>query len=143
MNGHYVAAIDLAKYFWKNGGPFDIWLTSNRAVGEVIREHDVHPVAPEDLFWDAAVPMAEMDQVRGATGKSQDQTALRLKPRPFPGGIRAAHLHYKGEVYMLTNKQWNDFSNRMVGELRERLSNARDIGFQQLTQLAEAMGPIG
>lgn len=44
------------------------------------------------------------------------------------GGKRFAHLHYRGEIYMLNREQWQSFTGRIKNDLIE--GSTRSITFQ-------------
>ena len=38
------------------------------------------------------------------------------------GGKRTPHLHYKGEIYLLNEKQWKDFSSKVLQDFSKKLA---------------------
>jgi transposase len=58
------------------------------------------------------------------------------------GGIRVPHLHYKGELYLLNKKQWNEFSGEILKEFSKKLAETKTVNFGQLMDLSETMNEI-
>ena len=59
------------------------------------------------------------------------------------GGKRFAHLHYRGEIYMLNREQWQSFTARVKDDLIDRLRTANTISVEQMIDLNDAIDPIG
>ena len=53
-------------------------------------------------------------------------------PFPFPGGIRGPHIHFEKNIYLLDEKQWRDFSGRIMKDIQSRIANANSVSFDQL-----------
>ncbi|MGA2169374.1 MAG: hypothetical protein ABSG62_14285 [Terracidiphilus sp.] len=51
------------------------------------------------------------------------------------GGWPGLHLHYSGQMYPLTNAQWESFSKPLVKQLAAKLNEANTITFEQFTAL--------
>jgi hypothetical protein len=58
------------------------------------------------------------------------------------GGIKAPHIHYDGETYFLTDKQWNEFSKTIIKGFQNKLAHAKGINFDQLMNLSDVMSEI-
>ena len=102
-------------------------------IGKFIREQKLKPVAAEDL---PAHPFLAAEQPAPAT-------RAIVRPRPFPGGLRSPHLHFKGNIFLVNQEQWKDFSGAVIKQYQERLSNAGNIGFDQLMDVATGMETLG
>ena len=137
-------------YYFKNGGRMDFFLTN--AYVEIVRtaiaEYGLTAVAQEKAASTAAVAMdgGAVKSVRDANIGAKP--ALANMPRTGPcsggrcGGIRVPHVHYEENVYLLTDKQWNAFSQKVIKNFQDKLSNAKGVNFEQLMKLSEAMGDI-
>jgi hypothetical protein len=55
------------------------------------------------------------------------------------GGDRGPHLHYKGNLYLLNERQWRDFTGRIKREFSARLEAAETIGFEQILDMDEIL----
>lgn len=58
------------------------------------------------------------------------------------GGIRAPHLHYNGEIYLLNKEQWNKFSGEIIKDFSKKLAETKSVNFSQLMELSEVMSEI-
>jgi hypothetical protein len=74
--------------------------------------------------------------------KGETSTSLKPHKPPIPGGIKAPHVHYNGETYMLNDEQWIAFSQKIIKGFQEKLAHAKGINFDQLMQLSDVMSEI-
>jgi len=58
------------------------------------------------------------------------------------GGMKAAHLHYHGEVYALNEAQWREFSSKIVTDLSKKLAGAKNISFTEFGKVADAVNEV-
>jgi hypothetical protein len=82
-----------------------------------------------------SAPVGEVNAAAKAQLKS-------LKRKPFPGGIRAAHVHYNGDVFLLNKEDWKEFSGRIVEELKTKMADAHAISYDQLMNLSDNVQEI-
>jgi len=115
---------------WKYGGRADLWIRNIAVVNEFITKNNLKPVPAGHL------PMPIM-----ASELPPSPTAKRTlpKPVPFPGGIRFAHLHYQGNIYVLTDDQWKEFAGRMLKDFQSKLATVKTINFEQAIELSAAI----
>ncbi len=124
--------LELARVrIWRFGIPAPIWIEHAGRIRDLIKKHNMEPIAPELLpaLDIAAAPMIEP----GAKA-----APVRPVPRPFPGGLRIAHFHMGAAVYGVDQKVWREFSASVVESVRARLDAARPLGVEQLVELSEA-----
>lgn len=119
--------------WWRFGIPADFWLKNIKMIEQVIREQKLAPVSAESL------PEMPLSPTSGVAMEEKGKAALRIKPRPFPGGIRIPHLHFKGDIYLLNEKQWAEFSGKVVKDFQAKLSKANTVSFEQVIEISEAM----
>jgi len=119
----------ISQFIWKYGGRFDYWIQKIDRVGRYIERFGLKPVGREHL------PMVTADE--------GDTAALRVIGPSFPGGIRTAHFHYGGNIYMLNAEQWQEFSKDVILDMRKKLDRAGEVierggsvGFSQLLDLS-------
>ncbi|MCL2134660.1 MAG: hypothetical protein FWH37_03780 [Candidatus Bathyarchaeota archaeon] len=55
------------------------------------------------------------------------------------GGIKYPHLHCEGEIYKLTNDQWNQFAIIALEELRNKFAKVNTISFDNFVKFAEVV----
>ena len=78
---------------------------------------------------------------------SEQQKAAAMQPMIYfdPdiwGGKRFAHLHYRGDIYMLNREQWQSFTARIKDDFITRLHAANSISVEQIQDLNDAIDPI-
>ena len=108
---------------WIYGGPRDIWVNRVEAIGAFITSHKLKPAPMEDFLAQSM-------------NFGLEETAKAVRPRPFPGGLRSPHLHFKGDVYLTNAEQWKAFSGAMIKQYQEKLGRAGTVSFDQLMDVA-------
>jgi len=119
---------------WIYGIPAPIWLKNIDMISEFISKNMLKPVQPESL--------PNIQPVR-AESAEQVNASLIIDRRPYPGGIRIPHLHFGGELYLVKEELWREFSGRIVKEFQAKLANAKGISFEDAMELSEAVDSIG
>ena len=72
----------------------------------------------------------------------QKKAPLRLRVPAIPGGIRIPHLHFRGDVYLLNEKQWKDFSIKVIKDFQAKLSRVNTVSFEQEMEISEAVDSL-
>jgi hypothetical protein len=118
-----------------NGGRWDIWLTQRDYIGGLIKEFRVKPIEAEHLVEFGFTPsLKEIKEAEKAV-----VTRPILWDPGIRGGIRVPHLHYKGQAYLLDEKQWDAFSKKVIADAQAKLANVKVVSFDNLAQLAAAV----
>ena len=117
---------EIRRWRWLVGIPADFWLSHAEMVGKFIDEHDLQPAN------------MHMKQVTAQAKRAIDINDL-INPW---GGRKLAHLHYRGELYVLNEKQWQEFTTNITREFSSKLAKAGTISFDQFIKLSDAMEPI-
>jgi len=124
--------------YWKYGGLWDLWVHDVSLVRDFIKRHKLEAIGKQELLARKHVLDAPMMAVPVAT-----EAQPGLIPRiGYPGGMRAPHLHYGGEIYSLDRAQWREFAEGTLHTLRERLAEVKTVGFEQLMELSEAVSSV-
>ena len=118
---------------WLYGGPWDLWVRRVDMISKFIRQQKLKPVAAGDL---PAHPFLAAEQPAPAARAT-------VRPRPFPGGLRSPHLHFKGDIYLVNQQQWGLFSGAVIKQYQDKLAKAGTVGFGQLMDVAEGMEALG
>ena len=126
---------------WFIGIPVDFWLTNARIIKDVIKENRLKPVAAESLHHEFMYGMKRFEFEAENEPMMASEDNFRL-PFPFPGGIRVPHLHYKGDLFILDEKQWGNFSQKIVEGLQQKLTTANSVNFEQVVILSEAIDAL-
>lgn len=58
------------------------------------------------------------------------------------GGMKMAHLHYRGEVYALNEAQWKEFSSKIMMDFSKKLAGAKNVSFNEFSAVANAMNEV-
>ena len=80
--------------------------------------------------------------IKATSAEASDREKMIYYDPDIWGGKRFAHLHYRGEVYMLNREQWQSFTARVKDNLIDRLHTANNISVEQLLDLNDAIDPI-
>lgn len=134
MIGQY-SPLPYERWRWWVGIPRDFWMVNVGFIGDFIKKNNLKPVEPEVLMGDDPVPVGLPEPNRPATAV--------FRPRPFPGGMKAAHLHFRGDLYRVTSEQWADFSKNVVRTFTDKLKNAGAVSFDKVIELSDAIDTIG
>ncbi len=118
---------------WIFGLPAPFWLKNGRMIEEIVHKNQLKPV-PAGSLPDVVGMMAETTETRAP---------LVVDKRPYPGGIRVAHLHFKGDIYLLEENLWREVSGKMVKEFQAKLSKVNTVNFEQAMELSETMESLG
>lgn len=122
---------------WIFGMPVPFWLKNIKMIEQVIREWKLEPVPAESLMTE--VPLAPLGVMSG----EQEKAPLRIRPRSIAGGIRIPHLHFREDIYLLDEKQWRDFSSKVVKDFQAKLAKVNTVSFEQVMEISEAVDSLG
>ena len=149
----------ISPIIWKYGRPAELWIRNEAFIKKFISTNKLQALSPESLAGIAPVAGGiiiegrvlrsfAMEEVLGAETsrtmlKSSTKSKLPVKfpfpPFPFPGGIKGAHIHFQGEVYLLNGKQWEGFSSSIMKDIQNRIANAGSVNFEQVMEISEVM----
>lgn len=121
---------DLLHLKW--GGRWDFWLSELPVVARFIDAH-ARELTKVRVAGQAPVAVAAESELSPA------ETRRALIWDPTRGGMRMPHLHYSGEIYMLNDHQWADFSKGALSALVQRLGKAQAVPFEKVMELSESM----
>jgi len=114
---------------WIGGIPAPVWLRERDRIGKLIKEWGLKPL-PEKTFQAAELRMA-----------AGPKTLPKLPP--MPGGIKIAHLHFDGDVFMLNDEQWQKFAGGVIVEgMKAKLNKTRSISFEQAMELSTVVDSL-
>lgn len=118
--------------FLKIGGRFDFWMSQLAVVGRYV---DAHAGELTKVQVAAQGPVAFAAESRISTAAS----GRVMIWDPTRGGMRMPHLHYAGEIYLLNESQWADFSKGALSALGEKLGKAQKVSFENVMHMSEGM----
>ena len=58
------------------------------------------------------------------------------------GGLISPHLHFRGNVYVLTTEQWVRFSAPILENLKAKLNSAKAVSFGKMLAVSESVNSI-
>ena len=126
------------RWRWWIGLPRPFWISHQAQIGNFIEAHQLRPIDQKGLIWDEAMPAGPSGQ------QLEAEEALPIQwPRPYPGGLRFAHVHHGVELYALDADQWRAFSDGVLDTVRDRISRAKEVGLVDLVELADAVDGLG
>jgi hypothetical protein len=121
------------KWWWKFGKPADIWMEHHQMIGELIKKFDLQAVPVEHL---SGHEMSALGMAKG------EKAAAAIRDLSIRGGIRLPHLHYKGETYLLNQKQWQTFTEKVVEDFKNKLVNAKRVSVEQVIEVSESLNSL-
>jgi hypothetical protein len=126
----------------RNGGRREFWLTHLGVVASFIKENALKPVDAKHLGIGS--PGLSLEAVAGVAGPyagtPTTQTLLLWDPRH--GGWPMPHLHYAGEMYALTESQWEQFSKNAMAGFADKLRKTERVTFNQLMEVSGACAEL-
>lgn len=126
---------------WWIGLPAPLWLVSRNVIARFIEKKGLKAVPRINLLGDDPIPIFGPGPAGENPGPAVAARAF-IDRRPFPGGIRIPHLHFEGEIYTLSQQDWQEFAGERVGELREKLGQVGTVGFDELVELSNAIDTL-
>jgi hypothetical protein len=115
----------------KNGGRWDFWTSHVDVVRQFVDKRG-QELMKVQLVGQPPAARATEPMERGA------KAAHVLMWDPTRGGMRMPHLHYAGEILLLNQSQWAEFSAGAVAAVTARMTQAKQVTFESLMQLSEA-----
>jgi len=67
------------------------------------------------------------------------KAAARVKPRPFPGGMRIPHFHLRDDIFLLDDRQWDVVSKALLDTFQQKLAGMQRVSFDQVMDISETM----
>jgi hypothetical protein len=117
------------------GGKRALFVRYAHIVADLIKDFKLQPIK-EELLTPTIRMAGEAKAVPSA------EVLQHIDPGIY-GGKRFAHLHFRGEVFMLNREQWQAFTGRVKNDLIERLHAADAISVEQFQDLSDAVDAIG
>lgn len=126
--------------FW-GGVPADIWQQLAPSIGQLVA--GATPIKAGDML----TTPNQMDLLAAgatATSLSAAKTETKAKATTNPldvfdirGGMKAPHVHYKGDIYMLNEAQWKRFSSLVIDGFKAKLDAAGSVSFDTVMGIAD------
>jgi hypothetical protein len=143
MNGHnlddYLFGPSWRWRKWIWGIPADIWIKNAGISERLIKAGQATRIDPQSLppIGDIA---GGITPVAREAEKSKAPAILKIQ---FPGGIRFAHLHYKGDVYQVSPEGWKEFTQVVMDGMMQKLKAAKGVSFEQVMEVSSSIDALG
>jgi hypothetical protein len=128
-------------WWWKYGRPKDMWATFEHEIGIFIEKNKIaamsHEAAQSLIIGEVGGGMAAPAAIAMKSASSSPMERIW-----WHGGMRGPHLHYKNNIYVLTDKQWKEFTRPILKTFGEKLATTRSISFRDMTDIAGMMNGI-
>ena len=80
----------------------------------------------------------EMNQKR-----SLELNPLHIAPPWWKyGGMKLAHVHLNGQIYLLKDEQWREFSKRILADIQNKLKDAKGVSFENTLDIVNSMESV-
>ena len=104
---------------FKYGGRLDFWVKYHDVIKDVVKSSRIAPIGAEALPRSFAVMPGD--------------------PGNIFGGMRMPHFHLGDGIYAVDEKQWGQFTQRVMTDLSAKLANAKQVSFEQMMEVADAV----
>lgn len=122
--------------WWNYGKPKELFSYFEEHIGKFVENLGENVIVIDEQFFTA--PITAPITQKAVTGDTKTIEA-RVK-KWWCGGMRAPHLHFKDKVYLLTQKQWDQFLEEQIfPEFQKNLSKVKAVSFNQVMQLSDAV----
>lgn len=124
------------KWDGEAGGNRLFWLSKLEIIAEMVNRYDLSPISEELIPAGAYAAPAQI------FSEARSLDAAKIPIRWPCGGIKEPHLHYGQKLFMLDQKQWQEFSNMVVKDCTQRLASAESINITQLIDISESIAKL-
>jgi hypothetical protein len=138
---------------WRiRGIPSDIWLRYADKIGQLITKEKLTPINSRLVTTPNQVNLALAGAASAATTATATMTRDVGKTKAISsatewfdirGGMKALHVHYNGEIYLLNEAQWKRFTTMVIDDFKAKLETAKVVGFDTTLDIAETIGRLG
>jgi hypothetical protein len=131
---------NLQDWWWLWGKPAEFFTLFEGTIERYIRTLGKNEVVviPE-VNVAAIMPEMNAPTIGGTISSPAMAKSSARKPIWWYGGMRSPHIHYKDQVYLLTQKQWDVFMKESIlPEFQERLTKVKSISFTETMNLISA-----
>jgi hypothetical protein len=127
------ATLQIPSWWFRHypGIPPETFFKNAEAIRNYIATEHLQPLVVTTLPAATAAPVAKT-----ATAKALASSIMDLGIR---GGYTVPHLHFEGNIYLLTQKQWAALSEKVLDTSKSALSKAKTISFENAVTLQSAM----
>jgi hypothetical protein len=111
------------------GIPNPIWRTYRKNIAELIKRYDLEPE-----------PIS-IGKITSRVSERWLEEWIEFITGRF-GGDRGPHVHFNGNLYTLTQKQWNEFSGQIITEFSNKLNEVGTVNFDTFMEMSGIMNAM-
>lgn len=131
---------DISNLHWLKPRPFPgipnpIWAKALT----VIQEAKLKELVKDAVVFQGTTPNEALYAAGGAMAAQSRVAAEKVRPIDIRGGLKLAHIHFKNEIYLLNERQWQAFCQPLMKEFQAKLSKASTVTFDQLSEINQAL----
>ena len=56
--------------------------------------------------------------------------------------MKMAHVHLNGQIYLLKDEHWREFSKRILTDIQNKLKDAKGVSFENTLDIVNSMESI-
>lgn len=124
------------KWDGEAGGNRLFWLSKIEIIAEIVNRYDLTPISEELIPAGAYAASTQILQ------ETRSLNAAKIPIRWPCGGIKEPHLHYGQKLFILDQRQWQEFSDMVVKDCTQRLASAGSINITQLIDISESVAEL-
>ena len=125
-------------WWWRFGGRREFWAVFEKEIGQFIKDKSLPALSKEAQMGLGFGPIAA--PMRNPTTTVKERSADL--PIWWYGGMKAAHLHYKGNIYVLKSEQWTEFIVSIIDKLNTKLKATKTVNFEKTIEISETMNEM-
>ena len=125
-------------WLWRHGGRREFWAVFEPQVGQFVKDNGLVALSKEAQM---GLALGGFAGPMGA-GTATMSTEMMSYPIWWFGGMKAAHLHYKGAIYPLQPDQWAKFAAPILEKAKAKLNAARSVSFGKMLDVSEAVNSM-
>lgn len=115
-----------------------------------VHDMGIEAIARDQILQQNPAVIVESAMFKGGSAVKVLKGVLpTATPRSLPvddwhirGGIKAWHLHLKDRIYMLNEKQAQEYANQAMAKCREVLANVKQVGYDEAANVAMDVGKL-
>jgi len=112
-----------------SGIPVEFWVNHEKNIGDFIKKEKLTAISKEARAG-LVIPVLGSPAITMSEGQNQIL---------WYGGNKAFHLHYKGDIFLLSQDQWNKFTQPILESFQRKLNAKNTVSFENMLNLSDVM----
>ena len=126
------------RWWWKYGGRLDFWAVFEQQIGQFIKENSLRALSKEGQ---RAIVIDSIANPIENTATVMKETTIGF-PVLTCGGMKAAHLHYRDNIYILQSEQWAKFTAPILEKFKAKLEAVKTVNFRTTMNIGKALNEM-